>query len=75
MSSQEAPSTDVEYLLSQLTSEEKVWLLSGSDNWHTHSIARLGIGAIKVNIYNFPCLLAIWLCGLSMPSYLSSEGC
>ncbi|KAI5238295.1 hypothetical protein E4T43_07542 [Aureobasidium subglaciale] len=35
-------------LLSKLTLEEKVSLLSGSDGWHTQEIPRLGIGAIKV---------------------------
>ncbi|THZ53679.1 hypothetical protein D6C86_09762 [Aureobasidium pullulans] len=34
-------------LLSKLTWEEKVSLLSGADGWHTQEIPRLGIGAIK----------------------------
>jgi beta-glucosidase len=41
-------SGDIEHLLSQLTQEEKVSLLSGADEWHTQGIERLGIGALKV---------------------------
>lgn len=42
-----APRT-VDELLGQLTIDEKIALLSGSDNWHTAPIPRLGIGAAKV---------------------------
>lgn len=35
-------------MLGQLTTEEKVTLLSGSDTWHTAPIERVGLGAIKV---------------------------
>jgi beta-glucosidase len=38
----------VEELLNQMTLEEKVGMLAGTDNWHTRSIERLGIPAIKV---------------------------
>lgn len=41
-------STDIETLLGQLSLEEKVFLLSGSDIWQTQEISRLGIGSIKV---------------------------
>lgn len=36
-------------LLGKLTLEEKVFLLSGVDTWHTREIPRLGIGSIKVS--------------------------
>ena len=39
---------DVEGLLGQMTLQEKVALLSGSDFWHTSAIERLGIPALKV---------------------------
>lgn len=39
---------DPTYVLSQLTLEEKVSLLSGADVWHTAAIDRLQVGAIKV---------------------------
>jgi len=38
----------VEDLLSKMTLEEKVSMLAGTDNWHTRSIERLGIPALKV---------------------------
>lgn len=40
---------DVEDILSQLNIEEKISLLSGTDFWHTASIPRLGIPAIRVS--------------------------
>ncbi len=42
------PETVAAGLLSQLTIDEKISLLSGSDNWHTAPIERLGIPAMKV---------------------------
>ncbi len=39
---------DVEGLLAQMTLQEKVSLLSGSDLWHTSPVERLGIPALKV---------------------------
>ena len=42
------PETVAAELLSQLTIDEKISLLSGSDNWHTAPIERLGIPAMKV---------------------------
>ena len=39
---------DIELLLSLLTAEEKVALLSGADEWQTYGIERLGIGSLKV---------------------------
>jgi hypothetical protein len=40
--------TTVEELIADLTTEEKVSLLSGADGWHTQNIPRLGIGFLKV---------------------------
>ncbi|KAE8153374.1 glycoside hydrolase superfamily [Aspergillus avenaceus] len=40
---------DIEQILQQLTLEEKVVLLSGDDFWHTVSIPRLGIPAIRIS--------------------------
>lgn len=39
---------DIQQLLSLLTTEEKVLLLSGADEWQTQGIERLGIGSLKV---------------------------
>ena len=39
---------DLEELLRQMTLQEKVSMLAGSDSWHTVSIERLGIPAVKV---------------------------
>lgn len=38
----------IEDLLNRMTLEEKVSMLAGTDNWHTVSIERLGIPALKV---------------------------
>ena len=38
----------IEELLKQMTLEEKVSMLAGSDAWHTQSVERLSIPAIKV---------------------------
>ncbi len=35
-------------LLERLTIDEKIVLLSGSDNWHTAGVERVGIGRVKV---------------------------
>lgn len=50
-SSQEAvhKDFDVEDVLSKLNIEEKTSLLSGTDFWHTASIQRLNIPAIRVS--------------------------
>lgn len=40
---------DVEELLSQLTLDEKVELISGIDFWHTAKIERLGIPSLRVS--------------------------
>ena len=40
--------TETESLLSRLTVEEKVSLLSGRDVWRTAEVDRLGIGSVKV---------------------------
>ena len=39
---------DVEDVLSKLDVDEKISLLSGTDFWHTASIHRLGIPAIRL---------------------------
>jgi beta-glucosidase len=39
---------DVENVLALLTPDEKIALISGSDPWHTASIPRLGIPAIRL---------------------------
>ncbi|MEM9654613.1 MAG: glycoside hydrolase family 3 C-terminal domain-containing protein [Actinomycetota bacterium] len=41
--------TNTQELVAQLTVEEKVALLSGSDVWRTHAVPRLGIPAVKVS--------------------------
>lgn len=40
---------DVESVLSQLTQDEKIQLLSGSDFWHTAAVKRLGVPSIRVS--------------------------
>lgn len=40
---------DVQQLLSLLTVEEKISLLSGADEWQTQGIERLGIGSLKAS--------------------------
>lgn len=40
---------DVEQVLSQLTTQEKISLLSGTDFWHLAGISRLGIPAIRTS--------------------------
>ncbi|KAK3699001.1 beta-glucosidase [Vermiconidia calcicola] len=42
-------SLDVDKVLSQLTTEEKISLLSGVDFWHTAPIERLGIPSIRTS--------------------------
>lgn len=39
----------IEQILESLTLEEKITLLAGADSWHTHSIKRLGIPALKLS--------------------------
>jgi hypothetical protein len=41
---------DPEALLLQLSSEEKIKLLSGDDMWHTVSVPRLGIPRVRVSV-------------------------
>lgn len=43
---------DIDTMVEALTLEEKVLLLSGVDMWHVPSISRLGIGSIKVMIFD-----------------------
>jgi beta-glucosidase len=38
----------VDDVLSQLTVDEKIALISGSDPWHTYSVPRLGIPRIRL---------------------------
>ena len=40
---------DIEYLIEQLTIEEKVSLLAGKDFWHTQNIDRLNIPSVRVS--------------------------
>jgi beta-glucosidase len=40
---------DPEYVLGQLSSEEKIALLSGDDMWHTVAIPRLGVPRVRVS--------------------------
>lgn len=40
---------DVEDVLSKLNIDEKISLLSGTDFWHTASVPRLGVPAIRVS--------------------------
>jgi beta-glucosidase len=40
---------DPEALLLQLSSEEKIRLLSGDDMWHTAPVVRLGIPRVRVS--------------------------
>ena len=40
---------DPEYVLTQLSSEEKIALLSGDDMWHTVPIPRLGVPRVRVS--------------------------
>lgn len=40
---------DPEYVLSQLSSEEKIALLSGDDMWHTVPVPRLGVPRVRVS--------------------------
>src|SRR5215469_16894873 len=40
---------DFDNLLHQMTLQEKVSLLAGSDMWHTTAVERLGIPALKVS--------------------------
>ncbi|GLB03451.1 hypothetical protein AtubIFM57258_008031 [Aspergillus tubingensis] len=40
---------DIDNILEQLTIDEKISLVSGTDFWHTASIPRLGIPAIRVS--------------------------
>ena len=46
---QKAKVIDPEALLAQLSSEEKISLLSGDDMWHTLAIPRLGIPRVRVS--------------------------
>ena len=39
---------DVDHVLSQLTIDEKIALLSGSDPWHTAPVKRLNIPKIRL---------------------------
>lgn len=44
---------DVEKLLQELSSEEKIKLLSGDDMWHTVPVPRLGIPRVRVGTMTF----------------------
>lgn len=43
---------DVDALVENLTTDEAISLTAGVGFWHTHSVERLGIPAIKVCFYN-----------------------
>ena len=40
---------DIQKIISQMTLEEKVSLLSGLDFWHTKSVDRLGVSGVTVS--------------------------
>ena len=40
---------DPEAILKQLSSEEKIALLSGDDMWHTAPVKRLGVPRVRVS--------------------------
>ncbi|SGZ49663.1 CIC11C00000004797 [Sungouiella intermedia] len=40
---------DVDYVLSELTLQEKVGLISGADLWHTYAVPRLGVPSVRVS--------------------------
>ncbi|KAK9481527.1 glycoside hydrolase superfamily [Lipomyces starkeyi] len=42
-------SMDIEVVLSQLTTAEKVNLLSGIDLWHTYAVERLGVPSLRLS--------------------------
>lgn len=50
-----SPSLNVDQLLSELTLEEKVGLLSGRDTWSTHPVERLNIPSITVRCFQDSC--------------------
>ncbi|MGM0374963.1 MAG: glycoside hydrolase family 3 N-terminal domain-containing protein, partial [Chloroflexota bacterium] len=39
----------IDMILGSLSLEEKIQLLAGADQWHTHSVERLGIPALKLS--------------------------
>ena len=41
---------DIDKVLNDLTTEEAILLTAGVGWWHTHSVDRLGIPAIKVSV-------------------------
>src|SRR5271166_6488894 len=43
------PTVDIDALVAQLTTDEKVKLLGGRDFWHTEPIERLGIPALHLS--------------------------
>lgn len=67
-----AESQQLRDLLSQLSLEEKVSLLSGADGWQTQEISRLGIGSLKVrsfaSVSRFPPLMSCPKANLSQTS-------
>ncbi|KAK9311756.1 glycoside hydrolase superfamily [Lipomyces starkeyi] len=42
-------SIDIESVLSQLTTSEKIKLLSGIDLWHTYAVPRLGVPSLRLS--------------------------
>lgn len=44
--------TDIDNILEQVTIDEKISLVSGTDFWRTASVPRLGIPAIRVSDVN-----------------------
>ncbi|KAK9481563.1 glycoside hydrolase superfamily [Lipomyces starkeyi] len=42
-------SIDIESVLSQLTTSEKIKLLSGIDLWHTYAVSRLGVPSLRLS--------------------------
>lgn len=50
-----SPSLDVDQVLSELTLEEKIELLSGRDTWSTYPVERLNIPSITVRCSQDSC--------------------
>jgi hypothetical protein len=52
---------DVEALLRQMTLQEKVAMLAGTNDWYTVPVERLGIPSLKVWLPTRMWLLSVWV--------------